>query len=117
MEKVEDIFKFFLQKNVVFSLDGKILKEGRLFLYGRKDYYLNFYLRINNIDRKFELPYPFKIELEDNYIQMNYDFYSLSKNDAELYYRLISLNANIKNRYLNKRILIFEKNTVDLSVV
>lgn len=117
MEEVENVFKGFLQKNLVFSLDGKILKEGKLFLFNRKDYYLVFYLKINNQDRRFELPYPFDIKLVDNYIQMDYDFYSLSKNDPELYYRLISLNVNIKNRYLNKKVLIFEKNTVDLTLV
>lgn len=117
MEEVEDIFKSFLQKNLVFSLDGKILKEGKLFLFNRKDYYLTFYLKINNSDRKFELPYPFGVKMIDNYIELDYYFSSISKNDTELYYRLISLNSNPKNKYLNNKILVFEKNSLDLSVV
>jgi hypothetical protein len=117
MDKVEDIFKPFLQKNIIFSVDGKILKEGKLFLFSRKDYYLIFYLKINNQDRKFELPYPFKATLNENYIEMDYNFSSISNNDSELYYRLMSLNNNIKSRYLNNKITVFEKNSLDLSVV
>lgn len=117
MDRVEDIFKSFLQKNIIFSIDNKILKEGKLFLFSRKDYYLIFYLKINNQDRKFELPYPFKAKIVDNYIEMDYNFSSISKNDSELYYRLMSLNSNVKNKFLNNKILIFEKNSLDLSVV
>lgn len=117
MDNVENVFKGFLQKNVVFAMDNKILKEGKLFLFNRKDYYLVFYMKINNQDRKFELPYPFGIKMVENYIEIDYNFSSIAKNDAELYYRLISLNSNIKNRFLNNKILIFEKNTLDLSLV
>lgn len=117
MDKVEDIFKTFLQKDVIFSVDNKIVKEGKLFLFSRKDYYLIFYLKINNQDRKFELPYPFSIKLIDNYIEMDYNFKSIAKEDSELYYRLVSLNSSIKNKFLNNKIMIFEKNSLDLKVV
>ena len=39
----ESDLNYFLQRNIVFVLENKIIKEGRLFLYNEKDYYLIFY--------------------------------------------------------------------------
>jgi hypothetical protein len=110
-------FEEFLQRNVVFSLEGKIIKEGKLYLFNKKDYYFTFYLKMNNQEKRFELPYPFQAKLTKNYIELDYTFSAISKNDPELYYRLISLNKLNKNKFLNSKILMFEKNTLDLSLV
>ena len=117
MEDFEELFRLFLQRNVVFSLDGKILKEGRMYLFNKKDYYFTFFLKNNNTEKRFELPYPFSAKMTKNYIELDYTFSAISKNDPELYYRLISLNKNNKNKFLNNKILMFEKNTLDLSLV
>ena len=52
----ESDFNYFLQRNIVFVLENKIIKEGKLFLYNEKDYYLIFYMRSGNSEqKKFEI--------------------------------------------------------------
>jgi hypothetical protein len=111
-------FNYFLQRNVVFVLENKIIKEGKLFLFNEKDYYLIFYLRTgNNEQKKFEIPYPFSVQRINNYLILDYSLSAISGGDSELYYRLVSLNQNSNSRFYNNKIIIFEKNDVDFSVV
>ena len=114
----ENDFNYFLQRNIVFVLENKIIKEGKLFLYNEKDYYLIFYMRSNNNEqKKFEIPYPFDIKRINNYLVLDYSLSAISGGDSELYYRLISLNQNSNSRFYNNKILVFEKNAVDFSLV
>lgn len=118
MGNTEGLINYFLQRNVVFALDNKIIKEGKLYLYNQKDYYLVFYLKTaNNEQKKFEVPYPFSLKKEKNYIVADYSLSSISSNDQELYYRLVCLKQNACSRYYNNKMIIFEKNTLDLSPV
>lgn len=118
MHDIEEVFKHFLQRNIVFSLDSKIIKEGSLILYKQNDYYFSLYLKNGNQDqKKFEIPYPFSIERKNNYFVLNYTMSSISKGDNELYYKLMCLNQNSKSRFYNSKLILFEKNTLDLSVV
>jgi hypothetical protein len=118
MDNKEDLFNYFLQRNIVFVLENKIIKEGKLFLYNEKDYYLVFYLKSsNNEQKKFEIPYPFSIKRYNNYLVMDYSLSAISGGDSELYYRLVSLNQNSNSRYYNTKIIVFEKNALDFSVV
>jgi hypothetical protein len=115
---VDDLFKYFLQRNVVFSLDKKVIKEGNLLLYKKNDYYIMLYLKNSNQEqKKFEIPYPYSVESENGYFVLNYSLSAISKSDSELYYRLISLNQKSASRFYNQKIVIFEKNALDLSVV
>jgi hypothetical protein len=114
----ESDLNYFLQRNIVFVLENKIIKEGKLFLYNEKDYYLIFYMRSgNNEQKKFEIPYPFSVERKNNYLILDYSLSAISGGDSELYYRLISLNQNSNSRFYNTKIIVFEKNALDFSVV
>lgn len=118
MDIKESDFNYFLQRNVVFVLENKIIKEGKLFLYNQKDYYLIFYMKTNNNEqKKFEIPYPFSITKRDNHLILDYSLSAISGGDSELYYRLVSLNQNFNSRFYNSKIIIFEKNALDFSVV
>lgn len=118
MEIKESDLNYFLQRNIVFVLENKIIKEGKLFLYNQKDYYLIFYIRSNNNEqKKFEIPYPFSIQRHNNYLIFDYSLSAISSGDTELYYRLVSLNQNSNSRFYNNKIIIFEKNALDFSVV
>jgi hypothetical protein len=118
MDVKNDLFNYFLQRNIVFVLNNKIIKEGKLFLYNQKDYYLYFYLKTNNNEqKKFEMPYPFSVKKYENHLVMDYSLSAISENDSELYYRLISLNRNNNSKYYDSKITIFEKNALAFSVV
>jgi hypothetical protein len=48
---------------------------------------------------------------------LDYELEALSKQDAELFYRLRSITQKSKSKYLNNKILLFEKNSLDLEVL
>lgn len=118
MDDIEQYFNYFLQRNVVFSMDSKIIKEGKLILFSQKDYYLTFHLKNSaGEQKKYEIPYPFNIVRKNKYLNISYDLQDISKKDDQLYYRLIALNQIHNSRFYNNKIMFFEKNTLDLSVL
>jgi hypothetical protein len=118
MDNIEKYFNYFLKREVVFSVDNKIIKEGKLILFNQKDYYIIFYIKNGNGEqKKYEIPYPFNIKKEGNYLKISYKLEDISKNDSELFYRLMSLNQKYNSRFYNSTITMFEKNALDLTVV
>lgn len=119
MEDLENEFKYFLQRDIVLSANSKILKEGKLMLFNQKDYYIYLYLKVGNnvTQKKMEIPYPFKITKEKNYLILDYTLSAISKNDSDLYFKLMSLNQKSSSRFYNTKIILFEKNKLDLSLV
>lgn len=117
MHTVEDNFKYFMQRDIVFAIDNKIIKDGKLILFSQKDFYLNFHLKSNNVQKKYEIPYPYDINRVKNYLVLDYTLEAISKSDAELYYRLVSLNKKNNSRFFDSKLTIFEKNSLDLSVL
>lgn len=118
MDDVSKYFNYFLQRDIVFSLDSKIIKEGKLILFNQKDYYCVFHLKgANDTNKKYEIPYPFEIIKQKNYLILSYKLENMSKNDIELFYRLKSLNHPNHLSVYDNKILLFEKNTLDLSSI
>ena len=119
MDDIENEFKYFLQRDIVISSNSKILKEGKLVLFNQKDYYFYIYLKIGNstTQKKVEIPYPFKIKREKNYLILDYTLSAISENDSDLYFRLMSLNQKSNSRFYNSKVILFEKNKLDLSLV
>ena len=118
MDNIEQYFNYFLQRDVVFSFENKIIKEGKLILFSKKDYYIIFYIKNNNGEqKKYEIPYPFNILKEEKYLKISYKLEEISKNNSELYFRLMSLNQKNNSRFYNSVITMFEKNALDLTVV
>jgi len=118
---IEQAFINFLQKDLIFSIDGKIVKEGKLILFSKNDYYIHFTLKTSSDSKKkYEIPYPFNIKAGDGYIVLNYEIDHLSDGKNELFYRLKSLNKRTNAKIYNNRMVIFDKNlscSKDLHVV
>ena len=65
----------FLQKPVTFSIKGKVVKRGRLLLFRKAHYFVQFSLETNKKDREsFDVPIPFDIEHypEDELLYFDY---------------------------------------------
>lgn len=107
MTDVDEYFNYFLQRDIAFYLDDKIIKKGKLALITQKDYYYVFNIYIDGILRKIEYPYPFLVERIDNGLLFNYHLTSLGIGNDDLYYRYLSLNKN-GNSKLYDKILKFE---------
>jgi hypothetical protein len=103
----EKCFDYFLQRNMAFILDDKVIKKGKLVLVVKKDYYYVFSMYIDGVLKKIEYPYPFIINEHGNGLSLNYHLTSLGIGNYELYYRYLALNR-ISNSKLYDRIMRFE---------
>jgi hypothetical protein len=69
-----------LQKNLNFSINGKLIKKGKLILFRRIHYYVQIALITDrNVRENFEIPIPFKVEnyLEEGLLYFDYRLKSL----------------------------------------
>ena len=64
-----------LQEQVVFDLNGKIVKQGRLLLFRRVHYYIQIaLLNPKNVRENFEIPIPFRVEYHDQDKLLYFDY-------------------------------------------
>jgi hypothetical protein len=103
----EKCFDYFLQRNMAFVLDDKVIKKGKLVLVVKKDYYYVFSMYIDGVLKKIEYPYPFLITRNADGLLLNYHLSSLGIGNADLYYRYLALNK-LSNSKLYDRIMSFE---------
>lgn len=69
-----------LQKNVRFSINNKIVREGKLLLFRRIHFYIQIALQTDNITREnLEIPIPFAVENyeEEGLLYFDYRVHSL----------------------------------------
>jgi len=72
-----------LQKNVIFEVNGKVLREGRLILFNIKDFYITFsIITSKHISKTYELPVPFGVERHPNKIVFDYSIDKITKNNS-----------------------------------
>ena len=75
-DTVHDRFKIlehFLQKNVLFNIEHKTVRKGKLLLYNVNDYFLKFIIRTNkDINKTYEIPFPFQIDDKPNRVCFSY---------------------------------------------
>lgn len=98
-----------LQKQIVFSINDKVIKQGRFLLFRRIHYFIQIALATDKVPREnFEIPIPFKVE---NYASEGLLYFD---------YRLTSLNTDtlpkiptkISSSYYNKILEISIKEVV-----
>jgi hypothetical protein len=63
----------YLQKNVNFNIEHKTVRRGKLLLYNINDYYIKFTIVTNkDINKTYEVPFPYKISKTDTHIKFSY---------------------------------------------
>ena len=72
LEKVTNFLKPFLLKDIIIRTDKKVLKKGRFKIFQIKQYYINFTLEINGVNKNYEIPYPYKLENDEEIGVLNY---------------------------------------------
>lgn len=78
INKELDCIKNFLQKDVVFCIEQKTVRKGRLMLYNATDYYIKFTIKTNkDVCKTYEVPFPYIIKAYDCYINMSYKIIDL----------------------------------------
>lgn len=98
MSNLEPYFSNLLQRELVFSIDNKPIKRGKLILFNVKDFTITFFLLHNNEQKRYELPYPFLINSDKDVVSLDYRLETLSHNNDSILIKLRSLNKkkNIK---------------------
>ena len=65
----------FLQKDINVVFNKKTIRKGKLILYTSKDFYLSLIIKTNkNINKTFDVPYPFNMELNEQESQIVFDY-------------------------------------------
>jgi len=72
VEQLEKAINPYLQQKINFSINGKLIKSGRLVLFSVKDFYLNFTLIIQNVKKVYEIPYPYHYFYKNTNIVLDY---------------------------------------------
>ena len=68
-----DCIKRFLQKEVIFCIEQKTVRKGKLMLYKTNDYYIKFTIKTNkDICKTYEVPFPYRIKPHSSYINLSY---------------------------------------------
>lgn len=103
----EDIINKFLQKNIVFFINGeKPLKTGKLLLFKFKDFYFNFTIKTDDTIRTFELPYPFLVTERVNSIAFSYTIEDFSQKNMELLVKAKLLKPKKRNKLYNSVVVL-----------
>ena len=108
-DHLEEELKPFLQRNVNFKIDTKILKKGRLILFNIADFYVIFTIEtaFSNKRQSYEIPFPFYIERKtSDILLLDYRFHHLYNNDHEIKRLLTRQSKESRSKYLDTRVIL-----------
>ena len=109
IEEIEQLVKPFHLTKATFSIDGKVIKSGRLLLFCIKDFFCVFTLvGIEKSDKKviYELPYPFSIRsISEDELEFDYtvDSYCLSSERIKEHVNKVKMLKTSK--FFNKKVI------------
>ena len=92
-DKIDNLMKPFLQREVSFNFKHKTYKSGKLLLYKLSGNYMSFILVNEKKRETFEIPFPYAVEGDLNKINFDYKLETLAENDFDL---LIALKGVTK---------------------
>jgi len=104
-----------LQKNVCFTMNDKVLREGKLMIYNVKDFYITFTLITKKDQQKiYEIPVPFYTYADESSIVLDYSIGYITKKSRKIDYLLTALKNKIgkKCKFFDSK-LIIRSNLVD----
>lgn len=106
MNDLESTLNYLLQRDLNFIIDGKVVKRGKLILLSIQDYYITFYLKHNNEQKKYELPYPFKFNMHKHQLTFDYTLNTLAHNNDELLFKVRSLTKKKNCKIFDNQVII-----------
>ena len=104
------VLENFLQRDVNFNIEHKTVRRGRLLLYNINDYYIKFTIMTNkNLQKNYEVPYPYMIENHDSHVVLSYKIHDLVRgnNNKEIIARQFEPVPNKlydKNLYITRNV-------------
>jgi len=106
MNNLENTLNYLLQRDLNFIIDGKVVKRGKLILLSIQDYYITFYLKHNNDQKKYELPYPFKFSVDGDRLTFDYTLKTFTHNNDDLLLKVCSLTKKSNFKIFDNHVII-----------
>lgn len=101
VERIEQAVNLFLQRKIVFTINNKPVKSGKLMLFAVKDFYLVFTILVQNTKKIFEVPYPFGVELKENKLLLLYNLNLLHHKNTDIENNMKLLYPKKPTKYFN----------------
>lgn len=109
LHKTEEALKKALQKKLIFEVNNKTLREGKLILFNIKDFYITFsIITSKNIPKTYELPVPYDIKSNSKGIIFDYTIKNITRGDGITEY----LITTVRNKFCKKSKLFDNKLTI-----
>lgn len=108
IEEIEQIIKPFLLLKTTFTIDNKVIKQGKMQLFCVKDFFCTFtLLGIEKENKKviYELPYPFSIKATDTSIEFDYTLDSFCLSNAAIKEATNKIKLNKTSKFFNKKVI------------
>jgi len=108
VEEIEQIIKPFLLLKATFTIDNKVIKQGKLQLFCIKDFFCTFtLLGIEKENKKviYELPYPFSIKRYADSIEFDYTLESFCISNTAIKELTDKVKLNKTSKFFNKKVI------------
>jgi len=108
VEEIENSINRYLLTDIVFSLEHKKLKQGKLLLFSIRDFYCIFTLLDMHKNKKiiYELPYPFSLNTTKDNIEFDYTVESFAEKCKDIT-TCAAIHGNKKaSKLFNKKLVI-----------
>jgi len=108
IDEIEQIIKPFLLLKATFSIDNKVIKQGRLQLFCIKDFFCTFTLLGLEKENKriiYELLYPFSIKSNDSSIEFDYTLDAFSLSNTAIKEQVNKIKLNKPSKFFNKKVI------------
>ena len=100
--------KELLLKNVVFTINEKTVRRGKLLICNQDEYYIKFVLQTNkNVNKNYEVPYPYSVCSNESQVIFSYKILDLCKGN-EMKHAMITAKTPTSNcnKLHDKRLII-----------
>lgn len=101
------ILTSFLQKTLTFTLQDKVIKKGRLLLFKKSHYFIQFALQTNKKDQEnLEIPFPFALEYYPDEELLYFDYRLNSLLNEDFSYVPQKINSIYFNKILELQVTL-----------
>jgi len=110
IDEIEHLIEPFLLTPITFTIDEKVIKQGKLQLFCVKDFFCVFTLlslEKNNKKTVYEIPYPFNIRtLSDGRLELDYTLESFYLSNLRVRELVNKLKFSKTSKFFNKKIVV-----------
>jgi hypothetical protein len=109
IEQIEMGVNKLLQSNIIFALENKIVKKGKLILFCVKDFFCVFTLICEEKNNKkiiYEIPYPFALNALNNKVIFDYTVNTFCEKNKQVVDIIRTLGIEKTSKLFNKRLSI-----------